>query len=85
MMRVRIIGLVLFVLAVGAQADYPWGSTEGKTKDEFLDGLLDQLTIEELAQQLSLVPSSQLLDNNGNGTKYVSDTSRQGVGEMNFW
>ena len=63
---------------------YPWGSTEGKSRDEFLDPLLDQLTVEELAQQLSLVTGASVLDQGGKPTLYNS-TGGRGIGEINFW
>lgn len=64
---------------------YPWGSTAGKSKDEFLDGILDQMTVEELAQHLHLFKFTEISDGEGRLAKFDSVVGVRGIGEINFW
>ncbi|KAH0614216.1 uncharacterized protein H6S33_006102 [Morchella sextelata] len=64
---------------------YPWGSTAGKSKDEFLDGILDQMTVEELAQHLHLFKFTEISDGEGRLAKFNSVVGVRGIGEINFW
>ncbi|KAL2689014.1 hypothetical protein Neosp_003065 [[Neocosmospora] mangrovei] len=69
----------------GTGESWPWGSVSGKSKDDFLDSLLDKLTIPELAQHLNLFKYSEIADKNGNATRFNSLVGNRGIGEINFW
>ncbi|KAL6360967.1 hypothetical protein LRP88_04428 [Fusarium phalaenopsidis] len=69
----------------GTNESWPWGSVSGRSKDDFLDSLLDKLTIPELAQHLNLFKYSEIADKNGNATRFNSLVGNRGIGEINSW
>lgn len=69
----------------GGSDQWPWGSTQGISKHEFIDRLSKRLTVPELAQHLNLFKYSEIADKNGNASSFARMVGDRGIGEINFW
>ena len=82
------IAAVYFALQLSSAQNttaWPWGSTAGISKADFIGNLTNKLTVAELAQHLSLIKYTDFADKNGNATSFLSVVGNRGIGELNFW
>lgn len=72
-------------LSDGGSDQWPWGSTQGISKHDFIDRLSKRLTVPELAQHLNLFKYTEIADKNGNASNFDKVIGDRGIGEINFW
>lgn len=76
----------IYLAAPVSAAEWPWGSTVGISKEDFIQQLTAKLTIPELAQHLSLIKYTDFADPiTGEPNSFATVAADRGIGEINFW